>query len=68
MTYFLGGAGEQKNKNKVAERVLLRLQQKLQGAEEGVQLSVSGQVNNLIQTARDPQNLCRLFPGWQPYI
>ena len=25
-------------------------------------------INHLIQEARDPQNLCRLFPGWQPYI
>ncbi len=54
--------------NKVAERVLLRLRQKLQGVEDGVQLSVSGQVNLLIQEARDPNNLCRVFPGWQPYI
>ena len=54
--------------NKVAFRSLLRLQQKLQGLEEGVQLSVAGQVNKLIQEARDPQNLCKLFPGWQPYI
>lgn len=58
----------QESVNKLAERVLLRLQQKLQGYEEGVQLSVTGQVNNLIQEARDPKNLCKLFPGWQPYI
>ncbi|KAK7494518.1 hypothetical protein BaRGS_00014171, partial [Batillaria attramentaria] len=54
--------------NKLAERVLLRLQQKLQGLEDGVTLSVAGQVNHLIQTARDPHNLSHLFPGWQPYI
>ncbi|KAK2185679.1 hypothetical protein NP493_226g01000 [Ridgeia piscesae] len=42
--------------------------QKLQGLEDSVQLSVSGQVNQLIQAALDPKNLCRLFPGWQPYI
>lgn len=54
--------------NKLAERVLLRLHQKLQGIEDGVQLSVSGQVNLLIQQARDPKNLAKLFPGWQPYI
>ncbi|XP_048753406.2 serine-protein kinase ATM-like isoform X2 [Ostrea edulis] len=58
----------QESVNKLAERVLLRLQQKLQGYEEGVQLSVAGQVNSIIQEARDPKNLCRLFPGWQPYI
>ncbi|XP_021355309.1 serine-protein kinase ATM-like isoform X2 [Mizuhopecten yessoensis] len=63
-------AGEEntENVNKLAERVLLRLQQKLQGIEDGIQLSVAGQVNHLIQEARDPKNLCRLFPGWQPYL
>ncbi|XP_076466353.1 serine-protein kinase ATM-like [Babylonia areolata] len=54
--------------NKLAERVLLRLRQKLQGLEDGVALSVAGQVNHLIQIARDPHCLSRLFPGWQPYI
>ena len=54
--------------NKVAERVLLRLQQKLAGVEDGLHLSLPGQVNHLIHMARDPNNLSRLFPGWQPYI
>lgn len=54
--------------NKMAERVLLRLQEKLEGIEDGVPLSVSGQVNHLIQEATDPANLCLLFPGWQPWI
>lgn len=68
MYHFCVSAENAENLNKVAERVLLRLQQKLQGVEEGVQLSVSGQVYHLIQEARDPKNLSRLFPGWQPYI
>uniref|UniRef100_A0A4W3IE35 non-specific serine/threonine protein kinase n=1 Tax=Callorhinchus milii TaxID=7868 RepID=A0A4W3IE35_CALMI len=54
--------------NKVAERVLLRLQEKLKGVEERAVLSVGGQVNLLIQQARDPKNLSRLFPGWQPWV
>ncbi|KAI1893429.1 hypothetical protein AGOR_G00123630 [Albula goreensis] len=54
--------------NKVAERVLLRLQEKLKGVEEGAVLSVSGQVNLLIQQAMDPKNLSRLFPGWQAWV
>ena len=54
--------------NKMAERVLLRLQEKLEGIEDGVPLSVSGQVNQLIQEATDPNNLSRLFPGWQAWI
>uniref|UniRef100_A0A673I416 non-specific serine/threonine protein kinase n=1 Tax=Sinocyclocheilus rhinocerous TaxID=307959 RepID=A0A673I416_9TELE len=54
--------------NKVAERVLLRLQEKLKGVEEGTVLSVGGQVNLLIQQAMDPKNLSRLFPGWQAWV
>uniref|UniRef100_F6RJ65 non-specific serine/threonine protein kinase n=2 Tax=Ciona intestinalis TaxID=7719 RepID=F6RJ65_CIOIN len=56
------------NTNKLAERVLLRLQEKLQGTEEGSVLSVRGQVNMLIQQASDPMRLCQLFAGWQPYL
>ena len=54
--------------NKAAERVLLRLRQELSGLEDGVKLSIAGQVNHLIQEARDENNLCRLFPVWQAYI
>ncbi|XP_063954158.1 serine-protein kinase ATM-like isoform X2 [Lytechinus pictus] len=54
--------------NQVAERVLLRLRQKLGGVEDGVTLSVAGQVSLLIQEARDPVNLSRLFAGWQAWI
>lgn len=67
-TYILSTGETQENVNKVAERVLLRLRQKLQGVEDGVQLSLSGQVNYLIQEARNPKNLARIFPGWQPYV
>lgn len=66
--FFLLLGDKNESVNKLAERVLLRLEQKLQGIEDGVQLSVSGQVNLLIQESRDPKNLSRLFPGWQPYI
>lgn len=54
--------------NKIAARALFRIKQKLQGIEEGNTFSVEGQTNILIQRARDPENLCRLFPGWQPYL
>ncbi|XP_069496513.1 serine-protein kinase ATM isoform X1 [Ambystoma mexicanum] len=54
--------------NKVAERVLLRLQEKLKGVEEGNVLNVGGQVNLLIQQAMDPKNLSRLFPGWKSWL
>lgn len=54
--------------NITAERALLRLREKLQGNERGGSTSVEGQVEMLIQQARDPENLCRLFHGWQPYL
>jgi ataxia telangiectasia mutated family protein len=67
-TSGVAGGREGDSTNKMAERVLIRLQEKLEGIEEGVPLSISGQVNHLIQEATDPANLCRLFPGWQPWI
>ncbi|KAG8040922.1 hypothetical protein G9C98_001910 [Cotesia typhae] len=54
--------------NKIAERALLRIEQKLIGTEEGLATSISGQVERLIQEARDPANLSRLFCGWQAYL
>ncbi|KAK2581050.1 hypothetical protein KPH14_006093 [Odynerus spinipes] len=54
--------------NITAERALLRIEQKLQGIEEGLVFSVPGQVEQLIQQARDPSNLSRLYCGWQPYL
>lgn len=54
-------------KNKMAERVLCRLKEKLLGTEDGPASSVEGQVNRLIQQARDVANLSRLFKGWQAY-
>ncbi|XP_060928737.1 serine-protein kinase ATM isoform X1 [Limanda limanda] len=61
-------ASDSQSFNKVAERVLLRLQEKLKGVEEGTVLTVGGQVNLLIQQAMDPKNLSRLFPGWQAWV
>jgi ataxia telangiectasia mutated family protein len=54
--------------SKMADRALLRLQEKLDGYEEGVGLSTSGHINYLIQSATDIRNLSCLFPGWQPWI
>ncbi|GFT76845.1 serine-protein kinase ATM, partial [Nephila pilipes] len=61
-------SNSQNEVNTLAERALMRLQQKLQGLEEGVAMSTEGQVNLLIQQARDPNNLCRIYAGWQPYL
>nr|QSX72307.1 ATM kinase [Halisarca dujardinii] len=54
--------------SKMADRALLRLQEKLDGYEEGVSLSTSGHINVLIQMATSIENLSCLFPGWQPWI
>ncbi len=68
MTSLMCFCSDSQSFNKVAERVLLRLQEKLKGVEEGTVLSVDGQVNLLIQQAMDPKNLSRLFPGWQAWV
>jgi len=54
--------------NADAERILLRLKQKLQGYENGEILNVEGQVEQLIYQARDPELLCKMFPGWAPWL
>lgn len=54
--------------NKMAERVLVRLRQKIDGVEDGTVLSVKGQVNHLIREATDERNLSRLYHGWQPWL
>uniref|UniRef100_A0A1B6BXN6 Serine/threonine-protein kinase ATM n=4 Tax=Clastoptera arizonana TaxID=38151 RepID=A0A1B6BXN6_9HEMI len=54
--------------NKLAERALVRLGHKLQGIEDGSTSSIEGQVARLIQEAKNPNNLCQLFHGWQAYV
>lgn len=54
--------------SKEAERALLRVRQKLSQTEYGEALSVGGQVEILINEARDPERLCRMFPGWAPWV
>lgn len=56
--------------NKLAERSLNRVRVKLCGMEqaETAAASINGQVNLLIQKARDPNNLALLFHGWQAYL
>ncbi|OAD57559.1 Serine-protein kinase ATM [Eufriesea mexicana] len=62
------GTSTRSVENNQTEKALLRIEQKLQGTEEGLASSISGQVEGLIQQARDPINLCRLYHGWQPYL
>ena len=60
--------GANTDTNKIAEGILFRLRQKLQGYENNVQMSCKGQVNFLIQEAMNPRNLAKLYAGWQPYL
>ncbi|KAL7420991.1 Serine/threonine-protein kinase tel1 [Cryptotrichosporon argae] len=46
-----------------ADRILARIRQKL-----GNDLSVEYAVNQLIQEARDPENLAMIYTGWQPWM
>ncbi|KAJ3371019.1 hypothetical protein GGF31_003749 [Allomyces arbusculus] len=49
--------------NKEAERALLGVRRKLDD-----RVSVECMVNDLIQTATNPENLASLFSGWQAYL
>merc|ERR1712070_410037 len=64
--------GQEINNNAAAERVLLRIKEKLGGysnidAGQTV-MSVEGQVNLLIREATDVNNLSRLFGGWSAWV
>jgi ataxia telangiectasia mutated family protein len=58
------------NGNKAADRAMSKVHDKLHGYEDGTSgvHSVAGQVKFLINEARDPNNLCNLYVGWQPWI
>ena len=49
---------------------VVQMKQKLQGYEDpnGEVMSVEGQVRRLVSEAQDPNNLCRLFHGWAPWL
>ena len=51
-----------------AERALMRVAAKLDGYEGGELRSVAGQVQQLLQDARDPDLLCALYPGWAQWL
>lgn len=68
-----GGRVETTSGKDKAERVLARIRQKL-----GHELSVEYSVNQLIQEARDPEHLAKIYiggsltgtltPGWQSWL
>lgn len=61
-------SGKSKLIDKQAQRALVRVQQRLKGRMGGTIVSVSCQVKQLIQQAKDPMNLSKLYAGWQPYL
>ena len=65
-----GGAEERPpaEGNLDASRALHRVAQKLDGYEGGELRSVEGQVQQLLQDARDPEKLCAMYPGWAPWL
>jgi serine-protein kinase ATM len=57
-------------RNAAAALAISRIQEKLQGCEEGAhgeQQTVSSQVLLLVNEAKDPNNLCRMYFGWGPH-
>ena len=56
--------------NREAERSLVRIKEKLAGrvADTSEALAVEGQVRALLDEARDPENLCRMFDGWAAWL
>ena len=59
------------SENEAANRAIQKIRQKLQGFEEGnsgERQGVEGQVQLLINSARDRDNLCMLYHGWAPWI
>ena len=53
--------------NERAVRVIRRVNNKLTGREFGDELSVSQQVQRLIEAATSHKNLCICFVGWCPF-
>jgi serine-protein kinase ATM len=59
------------DKNLAAIKTIEKIKQKLDGFEEstfGDQQGVEGQVQLLINSARDPDQLKKMYVGWAPWI
>lgn len=61
------GGHEPQALNERAVRVIRRVDNKLTGREFGEELSVSQQVQCLIEQATSHQNLCQAYIGWCPF-
>ncbi|CAJ1910219.1 unnamed protein product [Cylindrotheca closterium] len=60
-----------KEENKAGLKAIAKIKAKLQGYEDstsGELHGIEGQVQVLVNSARDADNLCQMFPGWSPWI
>lgn len=66
------GSGELKeDQNEMGQKTIAKINDKLQGYEEstsGEQQGVEGQVQLLINSAQDADNLALMYPGWSPFV
>lgn len=53
---------------KLALGALNPIERKLQGTEGDTQISVSNQVEKLIQDATSTQKLAKMYIGWTPWV
>lgn len=65
-----GGSSATQLRNADAERVVLRVKQKLEGLDggEGEPRGVAGQVAALLAEAQDPERLARMYVGWAAWM
>lgn len=59
------------DQNEMGRKTIAKISDKLQGYEDstsGEQQGVEGQVQLLINSARDADNLCLMYPGWSPWV
>ena len=59
------------DQNEMGKKTISKINDKLQGYEDstsGEQQGVEGQVQLLINSARDPDNLCVMYPGWSAWV
>lgn len=59
------------DQNEMGRKTLAKINDKLQGYEDstsGEQQGVEGQVQLLINSARDADNLCVMYPGWSAWV
>ena len=67
--YEESGEIEFEDLNKVAQKVLKRITEKLSGTDFNnlKPLEIGEQIDRLIDQAMDEENLCQLYSGWAPY-